>query len=151
MRMRNVQKGWRRRRGMARMALPAWAKSSTVNATRFHMTKMMRRRMTWMMMMTGEWDGWWMDSWEQCFSFSFLVCYFVYKWYAGWSNLNYVITNVMLEKATWTTFRGGSRIFIGGGGRKGYVPACTLWAQNRTHFRQGSRALKRALEALGVF
>ena len=35
----------------------------------------------------------------------------------------------------------------GGGGAKGYVPACTLRARNRTHIRQGSRAL----EALGWF
>ena len=28
--------------------------------------------------------------------------------------------------------------FRGGGGAKGYVPACTIRAQNQTHFRQGS-------------
>ena len=39
----------------------------------------------------------------------------------------------------------------GGGGAKDYVPARTLRARNRTHFRQGSRARLRALEALGLF
>ena len=38
---------------------------------------------------------------------------------------------------------------LGGGGGEDYVP--TLRAQNRTHFRQGSRARLRALEALGLF
>ena len=37
---------------------------------------------------------------------------------------------------------------VGGGGAKDYVPARTLWARNRTHFRQGSRARLRTLEAL---
>ena len=37
------------------------------------------------------------------------------------------------------------------GGAKDYVPARILWAQNRTHFRQGSRSHLRALEALGLF
>ena len=36
----------------------------------------------------------------------------------------------------------------GGGGAKDYLPARTLRARNRTHFRQGSRARLRALEAL---
>ena len=40
---------------------------------------------------------------------------------------------------------------LGGGGAKGFVPARTLRAWNRTHFRQGSRARLRALEALGLF
>ena len=39
----------------------------------------------------------------------------------------------------------------GGGGAKDYVPERTLWARNRTHFRQGSRARLTALEALGLF
>ena len=38
----------------------------------------------------------------------------------------------------------------GGGGAKGFVPARTLRARNRTHFRQGSRAHLRALEAYGL-
>ena len=36
-------------------------------------------------------------------------------------------------------------------GAKDYVPARTLPVQNQTHFRQGSRARLRALEALGLF
>ena len=40
---------------------------------------------------------------------------------------------------------------LGGRKRLIYVPACTLRAWNRTHFRQGSRARLRALEALGLF
>ena len=38
-----------------------------------------------------------------------------------------------------------------GGGAKDYVPARTLRARNRTHFRQGSRSRLRAMEALGLF
>ena len=41
--------------------------------------------------------------------------------------------------------------FLGGARAKDYVPARTLRAQNRTHFRQGSRARSRAPEALGLF
>ena len=37
-------------------------------------------------------------------------------------------------------FRGGSRFSFGVGGAKCYVPARTLRAQNRTHFRQGFRS-----------
>ena len=39
--------------------------------------------------------------------------------------------------------------YWGGGGEKDYVPARTLRARNRTHFRQGSGARLSALEALG--
>ena len=37
------------------------------------------------------------------------------------------------------------------GGVTGYVPVRTLRARNRTHFRQGSRARLRALEARELF
>ena len=37
-----------------------------------------------------------------------------------------------------------------GEGAKDYVPTRTLRARNRTHFRQGSSARIRALEALGL-
>ena len=70
-------------------------------------------------------------------------------------HIDHVIAKIHLV-ASWgfgkfELLRGGSKIFISGGGVKDYVPSRTLRAQNRTHFRHGSRAHLRALEALGLF
>ena len=51
----------------------------------------------------------------------------------------FLLKHAAILKERLAKHGGGSRIFIGGG-TESYVPACTLQARNRTHFRQGSRA-----------
>ena len=57
----------------------------------------------------------------------------------------------VLEEVRKYVIAGADPGFSFKGGAKDYVPARALRARNRTHFRQGSRARLRVLEALELF